>query len=179
MYSKLKYDRFVKFTNKLEDIMLAYIPVGLAILICVGVFSRTTNVYLGLYWLEEFSRVMLIFIVFLGSSVAVKAQAHPNMDAIYKLLPQRIQHALWTIVYAVCFIAFIYLDFFVWKHIGKIARLGVKTSTLGNAPLYLTYLPIAVFTFFMAIRYLLEARNEWKAVWKVENASMTGEGGEL
>ena len=165
---RFRLKKYLEFLNKTELIILAYFPLAVAIIMVVALIGRKIQVgYMGLFWLEEFGRYMLIFITFLGASVAVKTRSHPKMQALYVKLPTRVQHLLWGIVFLACFAFFIYIDIYTWKHIGKLARLNVTTSTL-TIPFFVAYLPIAVFTIFMAIRYSIESFKEFKAAFYFE-----------
>ena len=146
-----------------EMLLIAYLPLLIAILMIVELLNRKFGLgFRGFYWLEELGRYMLIFITFLGTSIAVKSKSHPKMEVIYTKLPVQVAHMLWGIVFVGCFLFMAFIDFYAWKHIFNLFKIGISTSTL-PVPLYVPYLPIAVFGIFIALRYLMESMKEFQA----------------
>ncbi|MBW1800899.1 MAG: TRAP transporter small permease subunit [Deltaproteobacteria bacterium] len=152
---------FVKFLNHLEEIALAYISLGLGILIVLEIMIRSTGIT-AFYWLEELGRYVLIFMTLCGANLAIRYGRHPSMTALFSLLPAQISHVVKAVVWIFLSGFFAYIDFYAWAHIKHIHKLGFQTSTLGVS-FVVPYLPIGVFIFFMCIRYFLEFLKEIKA----------------
>lgn len=159
--------KLVKAINYAEEILLAYVSLGLAALIVVGVISRKLGLP-GLFWLEELGRYILIFATFLGASIAVKYASHPAMVALVTSVPARAAHVIKSLTSFVCFAFFAWLDYYAWLHIIHMADIGVKTSTLG-VPFYVPYLPVAIFCAGIFVRYLLISVKEFQALIKKED----------
>ncbi|MBE0617888.1 MAG: TRAP transporter small permease, partial [Proteobacteria bacterium] len=47
----------------------------------------------SLFWSEELARYQLVWLSFLGATVAYRCQANPSIDAIYRRLSPRAQRA--------------------------------------------------------------------------------------
>lgn len=70
---------------------------GMAILVAVQVFARYA-LNESLFWSEELGRLLLVQLTFIGCSVAVRAGAHPGMDALVRHLPKQGRHFAHTTV---------------------------------------------------------------------------------
>lgn len=165
--SKPVLEKLIKALNKCEMLLIAYFPLLIAILMVIELLNRKIGLgFRGFYWLEELGRYMLIFITFLGTSIAVKSRSHPKMEVLYAKLPTQAAHLLWGIVFCGCFAFIAYIAFYAWRHIFNLSKIGVSTSTL-SVPLYVAYFPIAFFGSFIALRYLIESIKEFQAFLKV------------
>ena len=153
---------FVKFLNHVEEIALAYISLGLGVLIVLEILIRSTGIT-AFYWLEEFGRYVLIFMTLCGANLAVRYDRHPSMTALFSLLPAQISHLVKAVVWIFLSAFFAYIDYYAWAHIRHIYKLGFQTSTLGVS-FVVPYLPIGIFFFFICIRYFLAFLREIKAV---------------
>ena len=148
----------VKILNNAEEVLLAYVSLGLAILIVLDIVLRTTGIP-AFYWLEELGTYVLILITLCGASLAIKYVRHPTMTALFKALPSRPGHLIKVVtsLFLTCFFA--YLDYYSWAHIAHVYKLGIESTTLGIA-FFIPYLPIGFFFFVVCIRYLLLAVKE-------------------
>ena len=152
---------FVKFLNHVEEIALAYVSLGLGILIVFEILIRSTGIT-AFYWLEELGRYVLIFMTLCGANLAVRYGRHPSMTALFSVLPAQISHLVKAVVWIFLSGFFAYIDYYAWAHIMHIYKLGFQTSTLGVS-FVVPYLPIGIFIFFMCIRYFLAFLKEIKA----------------
>ena len=164
--SKSALNKLIKYINNLEIIVLAYVPLLFGLMMVIELANRKFGLgFKGFYWLEELGRYILVFITFLGASVAVKTGSHPTMDALYLKLPPRVGHILKGAMFFSCFLFLAYIDYYAWFHVAKLAKINIKASTL-KFPLFVAYLPIAVFSAFIALRYLFACCNEFKDILK-------------
>ena len=155
--------KMIKALNNIEFLALAYIPVVFAVLIVIEMVNRKLGLK-GFPWLEEMSRHMLIFITFMGASVAIKTKAHMVMDVLYLKLPTKLGHLLKAFVYLGCAILLAFIDYYAWIWIIKLERIGITTSTL-KIPFFIPYLSIGVFLIGMVIRYTIESVKEFLSFW--------------
>lgn len=156
---------FVKFLHYLEEIALAYVSLGLAVLMVLEILLRSTGI-ISFYWLEELGRLVLVFITLAGANLALRYGAHPSMTALVTALPPKASHIFMSIVYLFATLLFGYLSYYAWGHIWHVYQIGMQTSTLG-VPFYVAYLPIGFFFFFICVRYVLFCASELQALgWK-------------
>jgi TRAP-type C4-dicarboxylate transport system permease small subunit len=64
--------------------------ITMAVIVAVQVFSRYVLNH-SLFWSEELARFLLVFLTFLGASVAYYHAAHPGVDALYRHLPRALK----------------------------------------------------------------------------------------
>jgi TRAP-type C4-dicarboxylate transport system permease small subunit len=77
-------------SSRVTEIALAVIGSGMVIVIAVQVFSRYALNH-SLFWSEEVGRICLVWITFLGGSVAYKNHGHIGVDFFVKRLPIHMQ----------------------------------------------------------------------------------------
>ena len=152
--------KIIVVLNYTEEILLAYVSLGLAILIVIEILLRSTGIT-AFYWLEELGRYVLILITLCGASLAVKRVRHPTMTALLTSVPKRVSHLILVITSLFLAVFFAYADYFAWMHIAHVQRVGFQTSTLG-IPFFIPYLPIGVFFLAICVRYVLRAVNEFR-----------------
>ncbi len=79
--------------NKLTEMLLVFLLLALSILMVAAVFYRYV-LNDSIYWSGEVSRILLVFISFLGSAVAYKHKAHIGIDIFIERLSGRKQKVL-------------------------------------------------------------------------------------
>lgn len=153
--------KVIKILNHVEEIALAYVSLGLAILIVLEILLRSTGIT-AFYWLEELGRYVLVFMTLCGASLAVRYERHPSMTALFTVVPTHVSHVIKAIVWLFLSGFFAFVDYYAWSHIGHIYKLGLQTSTLGVS-FVIPYLPICFFFFVMCVRYFLAFVKEIQA----------------
>lgn len=71
---------------------------AMALVVAVQVFSRYALNY-SLFWSEELARFLLIWLSFLGATVAYFHGAHPGVDSLVRRLPARMKTAALLLSY--------------------------------------------------------------------------------
>ena len=79
-------DRLSRTLNKTIEKSLFVIGFSMAALVAVQVFFRYALNH-SLFWSEELARFLLVWLTFLGASVAYHRRAHPGIDTVALLLP--------------------------------------------------------------------------------------------
>ncbi|MCP4717944.1 MAG: TRAP transporter small permease [Desulfobacteraceae bacterium] len=64
--------------------------ITMAVIVAAQVFSRYVLNY-SLFWSEELARFLLVWLTFIGATVAYFYGAHPGVDALYRRLPPGLQ----------------------------------------------------------------------------------------
>jgi len=83
-------DRLSKTLNATIEKSLFVIGFSMAAIVAVQVFFRYVLNH-SLFWSEELARFLLIWLTFLGASVAYHRQSHPGIDTLFRLLPARLK----------------------------------------------------------------------------------------
>ncbi len=74
--------------NRVCEWLTVLLLLSLSILMVVAVFYRYV-LNNSIYWSGEVSRILLVFVSFLGSAVAYKRSAHIGIDVFYERLSDR------------------------------------------------------------------------------------------
>lgn len=83
-------DRLSRMVNSVIERCLFAIGASMAALVAVQVFFRYVLNH-SLFWSEELARFLLIWLTFLGASVAYYRRAHPGIDTVVGLLPAHLK----------------------------------------------------------------------------------------
>jgi len=141
------------YWRRAEEGVLAFTLVGLAFLAFMEVVSRYLFNH-SFTWFEELSRYTGVFITFLGASLGVKYGTHFSMDLFMSKAGPRTAHVMQIIVSLLSSGIFLTISYFGFVHVLKLKSFGVHSAAL-QIPMYIPYLPIAVFSFTLALRYIL------------------------
>ncbi len=110
------FGRLSRTINKWVEYSLFGLGFTMTLIVAVQVFCRYALNH-SLFWAEELSRYLLVWLTFLGASVAYRRKVHPGIDVIYHRLPVIIQKIFSNTVH------FISIAFF-----GVMIFYGVKFS---------------------------------------------------
>lgn len=108
----------------------------LAALTCVTilqVISRNAGIYIS--WVEDVAMLLLVWMVFIGSALAVRYGGHYTVD-VYGTLPAVLDRALRILSVLTVFIVLIV---FFWKGIELGWRLRFRLSGAAEIPMYAVY----------------------------------------
>ena len=93
-----KLDRISRQINGWVENLVCTMGILMAIIVAAQVFSRYGLNY-SLFWSEELARFLLVWITFLGATVAYFYKAHPGVDAVYRHLPPKLQKGSTLVVH--------------------------------------------------------------------------------
>ncbi len=155
--------RVISFLNKVEESLLAFLIISVALFVFVQVILRYVF-KIAFPWAEELSRYIAILLTFMGASLGIKHSTHFNMEAVQKLLPESIRALCQVFVSLVGSIFFALIVYLTILNIQKLARFSSLTPTL-RIPMYLPYVPMAFFCLVASFRYLLESIKTARALF--------------
>ena len=104
-------------------------------------------------WAEEATLYLMVWIVFVGGSVAVRTRGHIAIDLLPLLLSPANRRRL---AIGVALAALVFFAVFFWysgQHVLRVRSSGQSTPVMG-APMWLTYLAMPVGGFLMGLRTL-------------------------
>ncbi|PLR92010.1 TRAP transporter small permease [Bacillus sp. T33-2] len=123
-----------------------------SLMVFVQVILRYVFNY-SLSWSEEIARYLIVWFVFIGSSIAVREKAHATMDALVTYLPETGKRIFSILAN---FLSIIFCIILIWSGSGivsSVIEFGNVTPAIG-LPMYLPYLAIPVGASLMLIRFL-------------------------
>jgi TRAP-type transport system small permease protein len=110
-------------------------------------------------WTEEIARYLLICMVFVGMSAAVRTSRHIHVDFLYRLIPAKAGRVLSTLVDGVKIVFFAYMTVLTWQMMEKMATYRM---TIVDLPMNLVY-GICMFGFACAaVRAVQVAGLNWR-----------------
>ncbi|OQY52256.1 MAG: C4-dicarboxylate ABC transporter permease [Desulfobacteraceae bacterium 4572_88] len=79
-------EKISDFINHWIEYLLFILGFTMAIVVAVQVFFRYALNH-SLFWSEELARYLLVWLTFLGASVAYHRKVHPGVDILYARMP--------------------------------------------------------------------------------------------
>ncbi len=140
---------------RLEEGTLALGLLGLAVMYFIEVVRRYLFGH-SFTWFEEFSRYFCVFLTFLGASLGVKYGMHFSMDFVVTRVGTRTAHLMKITGALLSAFIFILVSYYAWGHAWRMKRFGTTSAAMG-LPMFWAYLPVALFSATLALRFLGQA----------------------
>ena len=151
----------IAVSNFLDKLSRAAITLFLTI-ITVVLFSQVVSRYLldtGLAWSEELSRYLMIWMIFLGATVAAKEGSQISVTVLEDVLPQAWRKILMQLQKIISIIFFVLVTGFSMK-ILPLAKL--QTSPNMGLPMHITYFVIPLASVIMIIHLVIRMYLEFR-----------------
>lgn len=163
--------KILKMLDNMEENILSLLLPIMCIVIFVATFCRYTKI-VTISWAEEFARYCMVWIIFLGISVAAKKGEHFFVSALVFALPKKIQNivAILKIVLLMGFNGFV--GFYCIKIIENQMMMEQVTPSL-KWPMWIIYMAIPIGLSLMAIRYMIHTIGEIRAYTKIAGKEET------
>lgn len=113
-------DKISKVMTSIIETFCGIVVVGQTVIIAVQIITRLLGI--SLPWSEELARFFLIWLTFLGCSLAVKQDSHLSVDFFVKKAPKKVQLVIGL------FVKFLMIVFF-----GILLIYGMKLSITAMA----------------------------------------------
>ena len=115
-------------------------------------------------WTEEIARYLLIVIVFIGSSMAVRRNTHIHVEFLYRYLPAAVGRAMSTFVDVVRVAFFAYALYLTFQLIPRMHNLKM---TVIDFPVSIIYGFVAAGFALMTFRAVQVTLRHWRQGWSV------------
>lgn len=100
--------------NRVVEFLLSVLGLGMALLVAVQVFFRYA-LNNSIFWSEELARFLLVWLTFLGASVAYYRGAHAGVDFLYKRTGLGSRRAMNILVYLLSLAFFLVMVAYGWQ----------------------------------------------------------------
>ncbi len=140
--------------NKIEETFIGYTLLLIALITSVQVVSRYAF-GISFDWVEEGSRYITVLITFVGAGMCIRSGSHFAMDALVNALPARGRFLCQALAMFISALTLGVVGWYGWIQVGKLAKFGATTPVL-HLPMYVPYLPIAIFACLMTVRFFLQ-----------------------
>ncbi len=129
------YSFFLKASNLLNKIVeIAIFVMGTLMAVIMGAQVIARYVFNhSIFWSEEVGRIILIWLSFLGATVAHKRKLHVGVDFLVRKLPPKAKRLIYFLVFALCLSFFtmmviVGLRFVLFATFQRTAALGIPFS---------------------------------------------------
>ena len=124
---------------------------ALAALLIANVIAR--NFFRSIYWAEEISAILILFITFVGVSYAVRKARHIRMGAIFDALPDKAQKVMIIIISLYGALVMFYMTHISWQYVAR-ARMTQQVTPALRIPYWITLIIIVVGFFSAGLQYV-------------------------
>ena len=83
-----RLDALSRAVNRLAEWVMAVLLAAMTLLVGVQIAGRFVFSY-SIFWSDELTRFLLVWISFLGISIGARRAAHPGVDSLVRALPAR------------------------------------------------------------------------------------------
>lgn len=149
------WDRLGRGINTLEESVIALLLAGMTLV----TFSQVVARYIfnsGAVWALELTLYLFAWLVLFGISYGVKIGTHLGVDAVVKMLPQRIARGVAVFAALACVLYAGILIWGAWKYVSLMWLIGIRTEDL-HLPRWLVYSSILLGLGLFALRCLQAA----------------------
>lgn len=98
-------ERISRSVNHWVEYVLFGLGFAMSVVVAVQVFFRYALNH-SLFWSEELARYLLVWLTFLGASVAYRRHIHPGIDIVYARMPTSIQRTISIFIHVISTVLF-------------------------------------------------------------------------
>ena len=149
MLKKLDY-----VIEKIEDILSTVLFLSMVGIVCWSVLCRYV---LRIPFLqgEELARYLMIYVVYIGTSIAVKSKSHIGVEVFVDMLPQHIKKYVKVATEILCALIFLLLFVLSLQMLNHLVATMQMTTTT-HIPTYVIFLCVPTGLFLSILRYICE-----------------------
>ncbi|AEC19346.1 TRAP-type C4-dicarboxylate transporter small permease [Pusillimonas sp. T7-7] len=118
--------------ERLEEGLIALLLASMTLVTFGQVIARYVFNY-SFVWALELSTFLFGGLIFLGISYGVRVNAHIGVDALVKILPKSLSHALSLIAAALCLLYTVIVLTGSWVYVSKMYEIGILAQDI---PIY-------------------------------------------
>lgn len=138
--------------RKFESLTVAIGLLGITALIFLNVLLR--YIFKNSFtWAEELSRYLLVWITFIGGSLAVRDNVHVNMDLLLNNINIKLKKPLIYLIYLGSSLIMVYLSYSGFKIMNDVRVSGQVSTSMEFLPIWLVYLAVPIGSILMAMNY--------------------------
>lgn len=138
----------------LEETFITTLLISSSIILFVNVVARYVF-NTGFVWAEELVRYEIIWMVFIGASVAVRKGIHIGIDVLHHVLPKNGKKIVRIVIGVICLIFCVVLFIYSLELVMQTRSFGQRTSAM-RMPFWIVLLAIPIGAGLMAIRFAQE-----------------------
>lgn len=144
-------ERLDRGLSMAEDFFISVMLITASVILFVNVVGRYVFNY-GFVWAEELVRYEIIWLVFVGGSVAARKGIHIGVEALVHTLPSVVQKWVNGAVLILCIGFCAVLAFYGWELVAQTRLFNQRTPAM-QFPFWLMQLAIPVGAVLMGLRF--------------------------
>ncbi|MEO7255231.1 MAG: TRAP transporter small permease [Casimicrobium sp.] len=151
-----------------------WISLGFFFLLAADIFYQFFTRYVlsdSAAWTEEIARYLLIIVVFLGASMAVRKNTQIHVEFVYRYLPPWLGRILSTFVDVV---RVLFLGYATWLSCELVPKMQNLSMTVVDFPMSYVYAFVAIGFALMTYRAVQVSITHWKQGWSTLERPMEG-----
>ncbi len=138
--------------ERVEEVFIGALLIASSFVLFINVVARY-GFNDSFTWAEELKRYAIVWMVFIGSSLAARKGAHISVDVLWRVLGDHpARRVLVVSVDALCVLFSLFLVVYGWDLVAQAREFGQVTASL-QVPLWTVQLAIPVGGALMALRF--------------------------
>ncbi|KXL52986.1 ectoine TRAP transporter small permease protein TeaB [Anaerotignum neopropionicum] len=146
-------EKINKFILKIEEFLLGYIIIIMAVLLVINVFCRSV-LNNSLSFAEELGGFLMVIVTFLGISTAARFYKHINMNAIVDNAPRAVKKVMAIVISGFTTVVTSWLTYVFIRYALDNAKVS-RISTALELPMWILVAIVALGMFLVAVQYLI------------------------
>lgn len=122
-----------KYVARMETIVAGILALAIVILLFVNVVTRSSGI--PLFWVDELAIYAMVWMAFLGASLAIYYRQHIAVTICIELLPVRAHMFMLAMIDVITLVLFLILAVLVWQwfdplavfQVSSLSEIGAKT----------------------------------------------------
>lgn len=143
--------KFFNNLRKIEEALVVILMIVMCGIIFLATISRFTNLFI-ISWAEELARYCMIWVIFIGVTIAAQNGEHYCVEALSMFLPKRILNVI-RVICTVFVVGFNLVAAYYGVFILRYQIEGAQITPSLNWPMWIIYLAIPVGLILMAVQY--------------------------
>ncbi|MFC1531753.1 TRAP transporter small permease [Thermodesulfobacteriota bacterium] len=107
-------ERLSDSINHWVEYSLFVLGFTMALIVAIQVFSRYV-LNESLFWSEELARFLLVWLTFLGATVAYRRKVHPGIDVLYARMPPGVKKAFTLLIHFISIALFTVMIYYGYQ----------------------------------------------------------------
>ncbi len=144
--------RLNTYSHRLEEFLIAFLLATSSVVLFANVLARYVFNW-GVSWAEELVRYEIIWMVFIGGSVAARQGIHIGVDILVKFSPRPFRRPISISLNAISFVFCVCLVILGGDLVAQTKMFGQVTPAL-EVPMWVVQMAVPVGGGLMAVRFL-------------------------
>ena len=128
-------EQLSSFCNRYAEYFLLLLGASMTAIVILQVFSRYALNH-SLFWSEELARYLLVWLTFIGATVAYHRNMHPGVDIIFKRLQRKNRTRIRLLVHLISLAFFLIL---IWYGCNFAYFIRAQTTPALSLPKWLVF----------------------------------------